>query len=46
MLSENVVYVFCRPGKRFQQSPKESIGIGNEKERNTRSFGLISDEPV
>ena len=28
------------------QSTKESVGVGIEEERNTRSFGLTSDESV
>ena len=31
--------VFCGPRESFQQSTKESVGMGIEVERNTRSFG-------
>ena len=39
MINEKDVYVFCGPRQSFWQCAKESVGIGNEEERNTRSFG-------
>ena len=44
MLREKVVYVYYGPRESFWLSTEESVGMGNEEERNTRSFGLISDE--
>ena len=32
--------------KAFVRVPRKVIGMGNEEERNTRSFGLISDKSV
>ena len=39
MLKDNVVYVFCGPRESFSLSTEEGVGIGNEEEKNTRSFG-------
>ena len=36
---EIVVYVFCGPRESFRQSTEENVGMGNEQERNTISFG-------
>ena len=33
------LYVFCKHIESFCWSTKESVGMGNEEERNTRSFG-------
>ena len=33
------LYVFCGPRENFSQSANESVGMGNEEERITRSFG-------
>ena len=33
------LYVFCGCRESFWQSSNESVGIGNEEERNTISFG-------
>ena len=46
MLKEKVIYVSCGPRENFSQSNEESVGMGNEEERNTRGFGKISDETV
>ena len=32
-------YVFYGPRESFWQSTKESVGMGNDEERNTISFG-------
>ena len=40
------MYVLCRPRESFSLSTKESVGMGIEEERNTRSFGYVSDESV
>ena len=39
LLKKKAAYVFCGPRESFLQSIKESAGIGNEKDRNTRSCG-------
>ena len=41
---KKVVYVFSGPREILWT--KESIGLGNEEERNTISFGKISNESV
>ena len=38
MLKERVVYVFCGLRESLLQSSEECVGMGNEEERNTRSF--------
>ena len=38
MLREKVVYVFCGSRESFFLSTEESVGMGNEDERNTTSF--------
>ena len=38
MLREKAVCVFCGPREIFWHSTKESAGMGNEEERNSRSF--------
>ena len=39
MLKEKIVHVFCGPRDSFWQSTEESIGMGDDEEINTRSFG-------
>ena len=46
MLKEKVVYVCCGPQESLWHSAKESVGMDNEEERNTITFGWISDETV
>ena len=41
-----MLYVFCGPRESSLQRNKESVGMGNEEERNTRSHGYISDETI
>ena len=41
-----MLYVFCGPRESSLQRNKESVGMGNEEERNTRSHGYISDETL
>ena len=36
--------VICGPRESSLQRNKECVGMGNEEERNTRSYGYISDE--
>ena len=36
---KKVAYMFCRPRESLRQSTEESVGMGIEEERNTRSFG-------
>ena len=38
--------VICGPRENSLQRNKESVGMGNEEERNTRSYGYISDETL
>ena len=39
MLKKKVVYVFVDLEKAFDRVPWESVGMGNEEERNTICFG-------
>ena len=39
MLREKVVCVFCGHRENFLQSTKQSVALGNEEKRNTRSCG-------
>ena len=39
LLTEKAVHVFCLPKESSLQSTKESVGIGNEEERNIKMFG-------
>ena len=41
-----MLYVICGPRESSLQRNKESVGMGNEEERNTRSYGYISDETL
>ena len=43
---KKIVYVFCGPRESLSQSTKQSVGMGIAKEKNTKSFGYISDESV
>ena len=36
--NEKKLYMLCGPRESFRQSTKESVGMGIEEERNTRSF--------
>ena len=43
---EKKFFVFCGLRESFWLISNESVGMGNEEERNTGSFGYISNESV
>ena len=43
---ENMLYVICGLRESSLQRNKESVGMGNEEERKTITYGYISDETL